>query len=155
MHAQHYETPMHKTDAQNCISPTILELPQDVHLLLLLLFRVLAKRPPAANALFSVRCREIGKSAPLVERVFSDRPSQLASSSALRFLAKTSSSFFFASNPSLARFIFTALFTSNASEAKVSWPQALHSLSSPDFLLDKRGLGGLTKLNLKGWDDVP
>lgn len=36
-------------------------------------------------------------------------PSQVLSSSAFLFLCATSSSFFLASNPSLARFIFTAL----------------------------------------------
>ena len=94
---------------------------------------------------------KISKSGLPATRICSNKPSQFASSSALRFFARTSSSFLFASHPSLARFIFTALRISNASVTRVISAPCSHLLSSADFLLNERGLGSLTKLGLEGW----
>src|SRR6266550_2919450 len=76
---------------------------------LLFLLRILiTESTPAANTLFP---GFYGYQVIIVQEnmTMAYEPSHTLSSSAFRFFAAISSSFFFASRPSLARFIFTAL----------------------------------------------
>ena len=68
-----------------------------------------------------------------------DAPSQFLSSSAFRFFAATSSSFFLASRPSFARFILMALEVNKVRDEDGT--KTGYELSSSHFLVDQQVLG--------------
>ena len=76
---------------------------------LFLLLGVRCEVPPVVHSLFSVLCMVMSAVGSRTTATGQDAPSHRASSSAFRFFAFTSSSFFRASRPSFARFILTAL----------------------------------------------
>jgi hypothetical protein len=132
---------------------------KNITLLLFLLFGCIGEGTPTAHALFPSFCGAGMRIARKTRTEGKALPSHLASSSALRFLAVTSSSFLRASKPSLARFILMALRSSMPSKTAIfSWWQYTHlrlrtssSISNSfDFARSCALKGGVRPLSL-GW----